>query len=191
MPIRKQFQPPDYEALLNWLCPDGSPTEAARTYQRIRGDLIRIVASRGCSAPEDLADEAISRVARKAPTLMKNYVGDPALYFHTVVRNVHREYVRAVKPASLDHEIQAIVETDDGAERNSRCLDRCLKALSAVDRSMILEYYSQDRSDKIAMRKRMANRMGVGMNALRIRAYRIRDRLLDCVTRCLETRATS
>jgi DNA-directed RNA polymerase specialized sigma24 family protein len=185
----KPFQPPDYGALLNWLCPNGTPAEAARTFQRIRGDLIRILASRGCPVPEDLADEAISRVAGKAPALVKNYVGDPALYLHTVVRNVHREYVRGRKPDPLDHEIEAAMDTDDTAERNSRCLDRCLETLNEVDRSMILDYYSRDRSDKIATRKRMAMRMGVGMNALRIRAYRIRERIFKCVSRCLELKA--
>ncbi len=184
----KPFQPPDYEALLEWLAP-GRPVESRRVFERIRGDLIRIVASRGCPVPEDLADEAIERVARKAPELAKNYVGDPALYFHAVVRNVHREYVRRRKPTALYHEVPAAAEKDDTAERNSRCLDQCLKALSGTDQSLILDYYSRDRSDKIVMRKRMAMQIGAGLNALRIRAYRIRERLFECVTRCLEAPA--
>ena len=55
--------------------------------------------------------------------------------------------------------------------------------------SLILDYYSRDRSDRIAMRKRMAMQIGAGLNALRIRAYRIRERLFECVTRCLEAPA--
>jgi hypothetical protein len=181
----KPFQPPDYEALLEWLAP-GKPAESRRIFERIRGSLIRILASRGCPVPEDLADEAIERVARKAPELAKSYVGDPALYFHAVVRNVHREYVRRRKPTTLDHEVPAVVQMDDTAERNSRCLDRCLRTLSGVDQSLILDYYSRDRADKVAMRKRMAMQIGAGLNALRIRAYRIRERLFECVTHCLE-----
>jgi DNA-directed RNA polymerase specialized sigma24 family protein len=180
----KPFQPPDYEALLKWLSP--TPADAARKFQRIRGDLIRILASRGCPVPEDLADEAIGRVARKAATISVDYVGDPALYFHAVVRNVHRESVRGLKPEALEHELEAPEDKDDAAERNSRCLDRCLTTLSPADRSLILDYYSQDRADKIATRRRMAMHIGTGLNALRLRAYRIRERLFDCVTQCLQ-----
>lgn len=180
----KPFQPPDYQALLTWLSPDRA--EAATKFQRIRGDLIRIVASRGCPVPEDLADEAIERVARKVSKIAVDYIGDPGLYFHAVVRNVHREYVRRLKPTTLDREPQAVKAADETEENHSRCLDECLKTMSDADQAFILDYYSRDRSDKIARRKAIATRIGVGLNALRIRAYRIRERLFQCVTRCLE-----
>ena len=180
----KIFQPPDYDGLLTWLSPDRS--QAVTKFQRIRGDLIRIVASRGCPVPEDLADEAIERVARKVSKIAVDYIGDPALYFHAVVRNVHREYVRRRKPSTLDRELRAAEGVDETAENHSRCLDQCLKTISEADQALILDYYSRDRSDKIARRKAIAMQIGVGLNALRIRAYRIRERLFQCVTRCLE-----
>jgi DNA-directed RNA polymerase specialized sigma24 family protein len=180
----KTFRPPDYDSLLTWLSPDRS--EAVAKFQRIRVDLIRIVASRGCPVPEDLADEAIERVARKVPQIAVDYVGDPALYFHAVVRNVHREYIRRRKPSSLEREPGTARDEDETAESHSRCLDQCLKTISAADQALILDYYSQDRADKIARRKAIATEIGVGLNALRIRAYRIRERLFQCVTRCLE-----
>ncbi len=180
----KVYQPPDYNGLLSWLSPDRS--EAVAKFQRIRGDLIRIAASRGCPVPEDLADEAIERVARKVSTIAVDYIGDPGLYFHAVVRNVHREYVRRHKPSSLDREPRAAEAADETQENHSRCLDQCLKTMSEADQALILDYYSRDRSDKIARRKAIAMGIGVGLNALRIRAHRIRERLFLCVTRCLE-----
>ncbi len=180
----KAFQPPDYERLLEWLSPDRRDAEAK--FQRIRSDLIRIVASRGCPVPEDLADEAIARVAQKVSTIADGWVGDPGLYFHAVVRNVHREYVRRRKPSSLDHEPRASGIVDETAEENSRCLDKCLQTISETDQALILDYYSRDRSDKIARRRAMAAQIGIGLNALRIRAYRIRQQLFQCVTGCLE-----
>lgn len=180
----KMFQPPDNDGLLKWLAPGRS--EAETKFQRIRGDLIRIVASRGCPFPEDLADEAIARVARKVSKIAVDYVGNPALYFHAVVRNVHREYVRRRKPSSLDHEPWATKTVDDAAENHSRCLDQRLQTISDADQALILDYYSRDRSDKIARRKAIATQIGIGLNALRIRAHRIRERLFQCVTRCLE-----
>jgi DNA-directed RNA polymerase specialized sigma24 family protein len=180
----KAFQPPDYGRLLEWLSPDRS--EAEKKFQRIRRDLIRIVASRGCPVPEDLADEAIARVAQKVSTIVDRWVGDPGLYFNAVVRNVHREDVRRRRPSSLDHEPPAPGIVDETAEKNSRCLDQCLKTISETDQALILDYYSQDRSDKIAKRKAMATQIGTGLNGLRIRAYRIRQRLFQCVIGCLE-----
>jgi len=94
--------------------------------------------------------------------------------------------VRRRKPSSLDHEPWAAKAVDETAENNSRCLDRCLQTISEADQVLILDYYSRDRSDKIARRKTMATQIGIGLNALRIRAYRIRERLFQCVTRCLE-----
>ena len=55
-------------------------------------------------------------------------------------------------------------------------LRRCLAALPARSRKLIEQYYLTDRV-------RMAEAMGISINALRNRAQRIRERLYDCVMR--------
>ena len=52
---------------------------------------------------------------------------------------------------------------------------------------MIVEYYCDARRQKIERRRELARRLGISMNALCIRAYRIRDALEACVSAHLDT----
>jgi len=67
-----------FDNLLAWLDPDRE--RAGQKYEDIRFKLIRNFARRGCSIAEDLTDETINRVSRKALEIAQAYVGDPALY---------------------------------------------------------------------------------------------------------------
>jgi hypothetical protein len=51
---------------------------------------------------------------------------------------------------------------------------------------MILHYYHGDKRSKIENRKRLTDLLQVPINALRMRALRLRERLQACVERCLE-----
>jgi hypothetical protein len=51
---------------------------------------------------------------------------------------------------------------------------------------LVLEYYRQERKAKIDHRKLLAAELGIAVNALRIRAHRIRRSLEQCVHTCLE-----
>jgi DNA-directed RNA polymerase specialized sigma24 family protein len=73
-------------------------------------------------------------------------------------------------------------------ERRLECLERCLQDLSAEHRELIAAYYQGETSVKISNRKELAVRLGIPMNALRIRALRIRERLEACVVGCMERR---
>lgn len=80
------------DGLLSWL--DSDRNHAGERYVAILQKLLKYFRSHGCISPEDLADETINRVIGKVPQLAPVYVGDPALYFFGVARNVHREYLR-------------------------------------------------------------------------------------------------
>jgi DNA-directed RNA polymerase specialized sigma24 family protein len=69
------------------------------------------------------------------------------------------------------------------------CLETCLASLGREDRSIIDEYYRHRKGAKIDNRKEIAANLGVGMNALRIRAFRIRRRLQECVLECVKKRS--
>lgn len=168
-----------FDNLLHFLGP--TPEEAGRRYEEIRRRLIKIFASRGCATPEELVDESIDRVARKAAELAPTYEGDPALYFYGVAKRV---YLESVKPRP------AVVpppepDTSQTYERELACLDDCMNALPPDQRALIHDYYREDKAAKIEHRKALATRLGVGINALRIRAHRIRAELQKCVDACL------
>src|SRR5215475_798888 len=134
----------NFDALLNWLDPDRD--RAGVKYEEIRESLINIFSWRGCKDAEDLADEAISRVAAKVVEIAKTYDGDPALYFYAVAKKMffeaHRNDQRvAPLPTTLEAESPKPIEDDDP---EYVCLDHCLDELLVSDRELILLYYQQD-----------------------------------------------
>jgi DNA-directed RNA polymerase specialized sigma24 family protein len=169
-----------FDKFLAWL--DGDRERAGAKYEVIRRKLIRIFTCRGCQVSEDLADETINRVIRKVPEMSDTYIGDPLLYFYGVARRVYLEHLRN-SPAPLP---PPPLDSPEQKEKQDECLEKCMKALTMDNRNLVLEYYKEDGSPKIKHRKALAATLGIGGNALRIRAHRIRARLQSCVESCLQ-----
>jgi hypothetical protein len=70
-------------------------------------------------------------------------------------------------------------------ERMFDCLDKCLDHLDAGNRDLILEYVRDEKRPGIDRRKQLAERFGVTMNTLRMRAHRVKLVLQQCVRDCL------
>jgi DNA-directed RNA polymerase specialized sigma24 family protein len=172
----------DFDSLLNWL--DDDPEIAAAKYEVIRNCLIRIFMYRGCQDPESLADETFDRVAKKISEIADSYSGDPINYFYGVARNICREEAR--KQAPLIEIPPPIIEMIDEQDPTFLCLEKCLEGLSEQQRSLVLSYYQEDGRMRIALRKALAEKRGIALNALRIRACRIRNTLEKCVDKCLK-----
>ena len=172
-----------FDTLLGWL--DEDREAAALKYERIRLRLIKVFACRGCNEAESLADETIDRVAAKVDWLTANYVGDPTLYFYGVAQNVFKEYLR--KPR-LDHLPEPARETgkSDEDEREYVCLDNCMEHLPGENSNLVMKYYEGEKQTRISNRKRLAAELGITLDALRIRAHRIRGELRNCVLHCLD-----
>jgi DNA-directed RNA polymerase specialized sigma24 family protein len=66
------------------------------------------------------------------------------------------------------------------------CFELCLEGLLPENRALILDYYQGEKSGKIGLRKQLAEKLGTPLNALRIRAHRIRMQLEKCVGECLK-----
>ena len=176
-----------FDALLDWL--DDDRERAAAKYETIRLTLIKIFTCRRCFEAEELADETINRVASKIPEIAKDYQGDPILYFIRVSKNVHMEYARRSRRVTeLDDANEtpaAIAEVDTDEDAQYDCLEKCLEHLSVNDRQLVIDYYQQEKQAKIDHRKRLAAQLGIAVNALRIRAHRIRRGLGKCVKNCV------
>jgi DNA-directed RNA polymerase specialized sigma24 family protein len=172
-----------FDQLLTWLNPNRDL--AGKKYEDIRLRLIKIFTCRGCTEPEALADETINRVTSKVQTIADDYTGDPALYFYGVAHKVHLEYLRR-KPTPV---MPPPAEHSDEIEQEYNCLEHCLRHLTSDNRELVLQYYQEEKQAKINQRKRLAEQLGIALNALRIRAFRIRAALQQCVQDCLEQRA--
>ena len=178
-----------FDSLLDWL--DADRDRAGRKYESIRLRLIKIFTCRGCHQAEELADETINRVVARVVELASGYEGDPALYFYGVSQKVHLEYLRKVhtQPINLAAESSQNSQTIDltsDIEPEYECLERCLEQLPPDNRDLVLRYYQQERKAKIEHRKSLAAELGIAVNALRIRAHRIRLVLQRCVRDCIE-----
>jgi len=169
-----------FDSLLAWLDPDRE--EAGRKYEFIRRRLIKIFTCRGRPDAEELADETINRVILKAPDVVKEYAGDPALYFYGVAQKILLESLRKRPPLFVPPPTARTEEI----EQEHECLERCLERLPPGNCELVLEYYRNDKRAKINHRKELAERLGIAPNALRIRAHRIRALLQQCVQTCLE-----
>lgn len=179
----------DFERLLTWL--DLDREKAAVKYEEMRRSLIKIFTWRGAPEAEDLADETFNRVTRRLPTIVESYIGDPARYFYAVANNVFKEYERMRKTqvplGGREPAVSPPIDEPDTSEREDECLNRCLGQLSPENRELILSYYLEDKQTKIDHRKELAHRLNIEINALRVRVYRIRAALEQCIERCLQT----
>ncbi len=174
--------------------------EAGRNYERVREKLTNLFRWRGCTEPENYVDETIDRVARKVCEGAEVQARDPYLYFHGVALNVLREHWKKVARhgvQSLDElsvsdspAIDPLVEKevhDDRQDQELRleCLDDCVGSLPRPQLEIVTEYHRESSGTKIAQRNELAKRLGIPLNALRIRAFRIRGELEQCVGRCV------
>lgn len=168
-----------FDRLLDWLAPDRE--QAAMRYEEIRRKLIQIFEARGCSAPDELADQTFDRVCDKVQEIAWNYTGDPARYFYGVAQKIHLESLRR-KPRS-----RFVPPPNQGPEieREYQCLEDCMARLPEKTRLMVLDYYSEEKRALIEKRKAMAERLGINAAALRLRMQRVREDLRKCVKECM------
>jgi RNA polymerase sigma factor (sigma-70 family) len=180
----------DFDNLLIWLHPDRE--RAAQKYAEIHESLVKIFSWRGYYDAEDLADEVVNRVTSKVREIADGYVGDPALYFYGVAKKVLLECDRreSHRPLTPDMNVPNAPAPQDEADEGTRlreCLRKCLRELDPGEREMILSYYRKSKQAKIDYRKAIAEQLDIGTNALRVRVYRIRAGLKECMKKCLGT----
>src|ERR1700682_1284114 len=173
-----------FDALLAWL--DSNREQAGRKYEDIRVRLIRIFTCGGCSEPEDLADETINRVTKRLKDIAAEFEGERTSYFCGVANKVQLEYLRRKRIPPPPNPPPDSEET----ERLYSCLEKCVESLLPESRLIVMQYYQEEKHAKIDHRKHLAEQLGIALNGLRIRAYRIRVSLQECMQHCLEQTAT-
>ena len=178
-----------FDALLDWL--DADRERAGSKYESIRLRLIKIFICNGCGDAEELADETINRAITRVDEIASNYDGDPLLYFIRISHFVYQEHSRKSKARQTDIPVEEAADQAEApsgsldGESEYECLERCLEHLPELNRKLVLEYYQHEKQAKIDHRKRLAMELGIAVNALRIRAYRIRVALEECVHDCV------
>jgi RNA polymerase sigma factor (sigma-70 family) len=185
----------DLNRFLAWLDPDHD--QAALNYEEIRNNLIRILSRRGCPNASDLADKAFDRVILHLPKFVGTYDGPPSKYIIRVAINLcSDERSRLGKqdtlpnPNTKNAPVVTPKQEEEKWERERRhqCLEACLQKLPDGKRELILDYYQKQGAEKIANRQRLAEYLGISLNALAIRVLRIRESLEACILECLQAK---
>jgi DNA-directed RNA polymerase specialized sigma24 family protein len=169
-----------YRTLLARLDPD--PQRAAEEFHKLRKIAIRIAHGR-CSDPENVAGEAIDRMVRRMAE--GEEINNLRGYLYTVTLNVLQETWREERrfTPELPEWLEEVGwQIEDRMTRLITVRD-CLKKISRKDRILIEQYYES--SD----RKEMAREMECTENALRLRAFHIREKLERCARRTIGKRA--
>lgn len=171
------------ERLLELLDPD--PVKAAEEYEGLRTRLTRLFEWRGARDPDALVDETISRVARRLEDGVEIRASDPYRYFCGVAYMVFKEMLRERRresklddPANWPQEHFLPEEPEDP---RMDVLRECLDALDGEQRELVLEYHRGEGRERIENRRAIAERLGIPLNALRIRVHRIRAKLEKAV----------
>ena len=189
---RNSVIPPEsFEEILAWLNPDRDV--AANMYVQLRHDLTKMFMWRGCNDPEGLTDEVFDRVARNVHEVRPTYEGDPRHYFRAVANNLIKETLKKIKThvslEGVDLPEQEITEIEGESADMEECLQPCLQELSREKRELILAYYAKEKQAKIDHRSQLAQSFGISVETLRVKVYRIRASLEQCIERCLKRKA--
>jgi RNA polymerase sigma factor (sigma-70 family) len=170
-----------FDLLMKWL--GSTPERSGEKYEEIRRRLIAFFLNRQCAEAEDLADETINRVAGRLEEIIGSYDGEPTRYFYGVANNITLEYSRRKRPPIA---VPPPEPGDGEMELYHECLDECLEHLPPKNREIILNYYRDKQEAEAAPRRDLGAQMKLKSGALRVRAYRIRLKLEECINECLQ-----
>lgn len=171
----------EFESLLNSLSPDREAAGIA--YEELRRRLVKFFCWEGCIHAEEWADTVLNRIGQKLTA--GEHIANIVAFASAVARLVLKEALRQQNRSEPFTGDIAKQEQEPPDDKLQYCLDHCLKELSSDTRNLILQYYNGDSAQRIRNRQQMASQLGISLNSLRNRALRVRDRLTDCMKKCV------
>jgi len=170
-----------FARLLAALHPDRD--QAALRYEQLRDRLARVFLWEHAIDPEALADEALTRLARRLDE--GEIVNNIPAFLNGIARNLLKE------ETTRRHRLQPLTDLpsppdSSEVELHHAALENCLSTWEPDKRKLLLAYYQGDNSARIQNRQRLAGELGLELNALRNRALRLRDRLESCIRKQID-----
>jgi DNA-directed RNA polymerase specialized sigma24 family protein len=183
-----------FSRLLEWL-DDGVGSQGER-YLEMRRRLVSYFDRRNRPSADDLAGETLSRIGRTLEKDGAMAITPPARYCYVVAKSVLLEDVRCeplhvalgeprIAVASAGHSV-APHEPGEGLTIEGQRLERvgrCLQELKREQRQFVVDYYHGTGRQTTERRRDMAKGLGLTLDALGIRASRIRRSLEACAAR--------
>lgn len=172
---------------------------AAQKYNETRQKLIKFFEYQNCAFPEEQADETINRLIKNIEEKDIITYENIGKYCYSIAQNVLKEYWRKKEkhPQSLEDSLQNVtlfidpnkvekeVEKRVQKERSLECLEMCLEKVEQTDKDLLYEYYQQQGRQGIESREAIAKKMGLPLNNLRVKIYRLKEKLEQCINNCL------
>lgn len=193
-----------FEVLLSGLRAD-SPAPSAG-YRALRQRLVGYFEWRDVDDPDELADETLDRVIARIE--QGEQVQSIAAYAFGVARLVLLEWQRgrAVFVSGRSSMFQSTDDEDfppapsvtealdvigDRAEHEARLvrLEQCLERLAPNERQVVLDYYADHSSGRIAQRRDLIKTLRTSANNLRVKVFRIRAKIEACMLQALREAA--
>ncbi len=166
---------------------------AGEKYEQLHRALINFFSHKGCSSPEELADEAINRAIRKIDE--GENIDNVVAYTWGVARNVLKEAQRAQnQTVSIDDlsvaETPIINQTESGQESEKdeirrKCMRRCWRKLPGKEQQLLREWHCGAGRERIENHRRLAERLRIKIETLRRQIFEITQKLWECRTKCL------
>lgn len=169
-----------FAGFLEWLSPGAA--DAGEEYERLRFRLCTFFSQRRCRFPDELADETINRLMLKVG---EERIENRLAYCYGVAKNVYRESLRKERHHLSVDEVTVAAAPPPERGFSEECLDRCLAELPAESRKMILDYFSEVKTAKVELRRRLSQSFEVKQTALRVRVMRMKQKLKLCVQECM------
>lgn len=158
--------------------------EAGVAYNELRNSLVRFFQIKGDSDPDEAADLTLDRAALKIPkdTPIENLTG----YCFGVARFIFLERVRRTKKLndaaaefySKRNSSEIVQETDD----EFTVLRKCFEKLTNAEKLFLRDYFADlPFSELDKSRRQTCLENDITPNNLRLRVFRLRQRLENCV----------
>ena len=187
----RELTPEAFKKLLAIL--DSDPETAGGKYEQLRRKLVKYFEWRGSFISDELADETLNRLARKideGEEIEKNVFA----FSLGIARFVLMETLKRPDNRRAEMKELITVAAPSGLREEDDdlwvvCLRECLRGFSEENRELIIEYYQDEGRARIDEHKMLAARLGLSLNALFSRARRTRDKLEECVTRCVKRKS--
>ena len=180
-----------FRRLLEWL-DDGKNSDGER-YLEIRTRLVTYFDRKNSLNPDELADETLNRVARRLEEEGKIESETPAKFCYITAKFIFLESLRSKEKLNISLDEVVInqdfskIQTEKfDQETRLNCLENCTNNLETGNREIIFGYYFGEERIKIENRRNLAKTFDISVNALSIRACRIREKLAVCVENCVE-----
>jgi len=156
---------------------DPDPVSAGEKYEHLCRALWKFFGLHQIAEAESCVDETLDRMVRRLDE--SHTIDDLPALAYGVAKLVHLERRSVAMPTTSDKRLLAHADTPqpEDVEARDACLQRCLADLSAEDRDLIVAYYAGIGRERIDGRAQLAQALGLGEDALRLRGQRLRDLL--------------